>query len=312
MHPEKHTEIIAVRPYKTPDIPHAVRQDRKRNFNVREAMGLLAFLYTCFPEKSHTGIKSLLSHGNISVNGKRTTRHDTPLHPGDTVTLEKNPLSLSVGSPVRLVYADDDIIVIDKPHGLLSIATEKERQRTAYALVSELVKREHPGNKVFIVHRLDRETSGLMVLARSQRVQERLQRNWKQLVTDRRYIAVTEGCLQPLEGDIETRLREDRNCRMHVSNDKRGEIAITHYRILRQGPTYSLVELRLETGKKNQIRVHLQWKGTPIAGDSKYGAAGNPVGRLCLHAFRLHIIHPVTGRELDFETPIPESFEKII
>ncbi|MBR7102317.1 MAG: RNA pseudouridine synthase, partial [Tidjanibacter sp.] len=194
----------------------------------------------------------------------------------------------------------------------LSIGTDKEQKRTAYYILSDYVKQQHPDNKIFVVHRLDRETSGLMMFAKSQEVQEQMQRGWHRLVLDRRYVAVIEGALPKSEGEIDAPLTQDRNHKMWVTRPGEGEEAITYYTTLRRGENYSLVDLRLVTGKKNQIRAHLEWKGTPIAGDKKYSAKTNPAGRVCLHAYRLSIIHPTTGKQLDFDTRIPKLFEDCV
>jgi 23S rRNA pseudouridine1911/1915/1917 synthase len=176
--------------------------------------------------------------------------------------------------------------------------------------MSEHVKRTDPANLIFIVHRLDRETSGLLVFAKSEEIQSHMQRTWKKSVLSRKYVAVTEGRPAKEEGTIEAALAQNKNLKVYV--DPEGEPAVTQYRVIASKNGYSLLELSLETGKKNQIRAHLEHIRTPIAGDKKYGAQTNPAGRVCLHAMVLDFIHPVTGEEMRFSTPVPRLFTDVL
>ena len=274
---------------------------------------LLDFLFEAMPDKSRTTVKSYLTKRRVQVNDLTTTQYNFPLRKGDRVTIGSGRVAPAPKSQqLRIVYEDSDIIVIDKRNGLLSISTDKEQKRTAYYILSDYVKEQHPDNKIFVVHRLDRETSGLMMFAKSEKVQEQMQRGWHKLVLDRRYVAVIEGALPHAEGVIDAPLTQDRNHKMWVTRPGEGEDATTYYTTLRRGKEYSLVDLRLVTGKKNQIRAHLEWKGTPIAGDKKYHAKTNPAGRVCLHAYKLSITHPTTGQELHFDTRIPKLFEECV
>lgn len=276
-------------------------------------MPLLEFLFEAMPDKSRTTVKSYLTKRRVSVNDLTTTQFNFPLRAGDRVTIGSGRTAPTPKSQqLQIVYEDSDIVVINKRNGLLSIGTDKEQKRTAYYILSDYVKQQHPDNKIFVVHRLDRETSGLMMFAKSLEVQEQMQRGWHRLVLDRRYVAVIEGALPKSEGEIDAPLTQDRNHKMWVTRPGEGEEAITYYTTLRRGENYSLVDLRLLTGKKNQIRAHLEWKGTPIAGDKKYSAKTNPAGRVCLHAYRLSIVHPTTGKQLDFDTRIPKLFEDCV
>lgn len=274
---------------------------------------LLDFLFEAMPDKSRTTVKSYLTKRRVQVNDLTTTQYNFPLRKGDRVTIGSGRVAPAPKSQqLRIVYEDADIIVIDKRNGLLSIGTDKEQKRTAYYILSDYVKEQHPDNKIFVIHRLDRETSGLMMFAKSEKVQEQMQRGWHKLVLDRRYVAVIEGALPNAEGVIDAPLTQDRNHKMWVTRPGEGEDATTYYTTLRRGKEYSLVDLRLVTGKKNQIRAHLEWKGTPIAGDKKYHAKTNPAGRVCLHAYKLSITHPTTGQELHFDTRIPKLFEECV
>ena len=280
-------------------------------FEVSQNDTLLPFLLSRMNGKSRTSIKSMLAHGSITVNGCHVSRHDTQLYPGDTVAITRASLGRQLRHPLlRIVYEDNDLIVVDKHNGLLSVGTDKERTKTAFHILSNHIKRVNEHARLFVIHRLDRETSGLMLYAKNQNVQEILQRNWKNMILDRRYVALVEGQMPARKGTLKTFLSEDRNLKVWASlNDNgNGKAATTHYKLLAHNDKYSLIELSLDTGRKNQIRAQLEWLGTPVAGDRKYGAKTNPANRVCLHAYRLAFRHPVTGKELQFSTGIPKVF----
>jgi 23S rRNA pseudouridine1911/1915/1917 synthase len=274
---------------------------------------LLQFLIEKFPEKSRTAIKSLLAHKQITVDDMVTTKFDHPLKRGQMVFLNKKR---SDEKPrfrgLRIVHEDADIIVIDKASGMLSMASETEKQKTAYSILSEYVKRFNPKNLIFIVHRLDRDTSGLMMFAKSKRVQEVLQQDWNNAIIERSYIAVVEGCVETPEGTVTSWLRENKAMVMYSSQTPDdGQKAITHYKVLKSNKFFSMLDVKLETGRKNQIRVHMKDIGFPVTGDKKYGGKLNPIGQMGLHARVLAFKHPVTGKGLRFETPIPGKFLKL-
>ena len=272
---------------------------------------LLDFLIASQPDKSRNKVKSQLSHRQVSVNKVVVTQFDTMLQPGDRVTVSASRSPEAFRHPmIRIVYEDDYIIVADKRNGLLTVGTDKERTRTAFYLMSEHVKQADPANRIFIVHRLDRETSGLLVFAKSEEIQSRMQRNWKQTVVSRKYIAIAEGELPATEGVINESLAENKNFKVYV--DPEGEKAVTEYRVLASRNGFSMVELSLQTGRKNQIRAHLEHIGNPIAGDKKYNAVTNPAGRVCLHAMVLDFIHPVTGEQMNFSTAVPKIFQEVL
>lgn len=283
------------------------------NFKVESDSTLLQFLLESMGDRSRSAVKSYLTHGQVSVNGCRTTRYDMPLTAGDTVTVSQNRIAPLLRHPMlRIVYEDRRIIVVDKRNGLLSVGTDKEQKKTGFYILSEHIKRTDRGARLFVVHRLDRETSGLMIYAKDTTTQEILQRNWHDMILDRRYVAVIEGQLPANEGTIRTKLHEDRNRKVWACREGDGKDASTRYKVLSSGNGYSLVELSLETGRKNQIRAHMEWMKTPIAGDRKYNARTNPAGRVCLHAYKLCFIHPETGERLDFSTGIPRAFTDIV
>jgi 23S rRNA pseudouridine1911/1915/1917 synthase len=208
----------------------------------------------------------------------------------------------AIGYGLVLLYEDRDIIVVDKPAGLLSIATTVERNKTAYWLLSEYLRKKGEKRRVAVVHRLDRDTSGVMLFAKSENAKKRLMETWNSSVTERRYVALAEGGFDETEGVIDAPLGEDAAGRMVVKQD--GVPAVTRWKRLKQGKGCALLLLELETGRRNQIRAHLAWAGHPVAGDKKYGARTNPLNRLALHAERIAFYHPHTGKLLEFEVPI--------
>ena len=214
---------------------------------------------------------------------------------------------------IPVLYEDDDMIVIDKPAGMLSISTDKEREKTAYHIVNETMKSRLGAGRIFIVHRLDRETSGVMLLAKNERAKYALQDHWDELVMRRGYIAVVEGKVLTPEGNITSWLKQTKTLLVYSSREKGdGKLAVTNYRTLQIADQYSLLDISLETGRKNQIRVHMNDMGHPIAGDKKYGAGTDPFGRLGLHASELILKHPSTGKQISFESAMPHVFREVL
>ena len=284
---------------------------RGRNITVEQEATLLPFLLELLKEQSKTSVKALLSHGQIWVNQQATTQFDTPLHAGDVVTISYNRRKVVFNNPLlNIIYEDDSVIVVNKREGLLSVSTAKVRERTAFHILSDYLKKSDPRNKLFVLHRLDRDTSGLMMFAKTRAVQEKMQSNWNEMITERTYVAVVEGRPEKDSDLITTQLKENAEARVYVVADG-GKDAITRYHLLRTNEKYSLLELNLETGRKNQIRAQMEYIGHPIAGDYKYGAETDPTGRLMLHAQRLYFIHPETGEEMRFDTRIPDSFKSL-
>jgi 23S rRNA pseudouridine1911/1915/1917 synthase len=280
---------------------------------VTEPAELMKFLIEKFPEKSRTTIKSILAHKQVTVDDMITTKFDFQLKRGQMVFLNKQK---SEEKPrfrgLRIVYEDADLIVIDKSSGLLSMASETEKVKTAYSMLSDYVKKFDPKNLIFIIHRLDRDTSGLMMFAKSKRVQEILQKDWNESIIERSYIAVVEGCVEKTEGTITSWLKENKAMMMYSSQTPDdGMKAVTHYKVIKSDKQFSLLEVKLETGRKNQIRVHMKDLGFPVTGDKKYGAKLNPVGQMGLHARVLAFKHPMTGKAMRFDTPIPLKFQKL-
>lgn len=290
------------------------KPDVIETYPVREASRLLDFLIASMPKRKRTAIKNLLSHNQIAVNGQPVTQFDTELKPGDEVKANlTREFRVFYNRRLKIVYEDDDIIVVNKGYGLLSMGTDKIKEGTAYSILRDYLKWKDPRNKLFIVHRLDRDTSGLMVFAKSEEAKNRLQHNWNNMVISRKYLAVVEGKPEPEEGVVRSYLAE--NSRFEVySTDKpeEGQLAITRYKTLRSRNGYSLMEVSLDTGRKNQIRVHMKDLGHPIAGDRRYGAKSSPIHRMALHAQTLRFVHPMTRKDMNFSTPVPASFAKMV
>jgi 23S rRNA pseudouridine1911/1915/1917 synthase len=287
---------------------------RDHQFSVSSQCELLPFLMTLPLGLSRKAAKDLLRFRAVTVTRMTTVKHDTQLEPGDVVTIAAGK---QVSAPsierhgLKIVYLDDDIVVVDKAAGLLSMGSEGEKERTAHRILNDHLKAltNSPAQQAFIVHRLDRETSGLMMFARSHAVQAALQQNWKSVT--KKYLAVVEGVPTKAEGTLRDNLEESKSLRMHRV-DRGGELAITHYRVVRKGRHNSLIELTLETGRKNQIRVQMAGLGHPIVGDRKYGATTDPARRLALHSYELTFRHPVSGAPMNFQSPLPTRLMKIL
>ena len=296
--------------------PGTFRPDNIIVFTVAEGMpnGLFDFLIAVMPDRKRTTVKEMLKHRQVMVGQTVTTQFDMPLSPGDKVSVNTTREFQVFSHPrLKLVYEDDDIIVINKGYGLLSMGTDKPGEQTAYSIVREYLKRKDPRNKLFIVHRLDRDTTGLMMFAKNIQAKETMQHNWNNMVLERRYIAVTEGAMEPADGEIRSYLTENSAHEVYsTTRPGEGQLAVTYYRTLKVRQPYSLVELSLATGRKNQIRVHLKEKGHPIVGDRRYGAAPSPIHRLCLHAQTLRFVHPVTRRDMNFSATLPAGFLRLI
>ena len=275
---------------------------------VDRADTLLPFLLSHQKGKSRNNIKALLTRGQVLVDGQAVTRHDHPLVPGQTVSLR--PRLQGGDLPFPLLYEDADLLAIDKPAGLLSTANEREQERTAFRAVSDWLRDRGEG-RAFLVHRLDRDTSGVLLLAKSEAVQQRFQNEWNTLIRRRGYRAVVEGAPPEPAGTIRTQLRENRIHKVY-SVRSGGKTAVTHYQVERLGTDYALLAVAIDTGRKNQIRVHFSELGCPVAGDKVYGAATDPLGRLCLHAHELSFAHPVTGAELLLRSETPRGFSRLV
>ncbi len=322
-----------------------IKRKQDTVLKVAEGGQLMDFLMAKMGGMARSSVKQLLGQRRVKVGNAVQTRHDFLLKAGDIVTVSSGRGNSQLTHPkLRIVYEDDDLIVVNKQPGLLTVAaTPGSSETTAYSILRAYVKKQNARAGIYVVHRLDRETSGLLVFARSEELQHYMRQYWRELVTERTYIALAEGVLSPREGKITTWLTEDkRNAVVYSSPvDDGGDIAITNYKTLKTSTTppqpspqgresgnkpitspegrsggvaYSLVELHLETGRTNQIRVHLASKGCPVVGDRKYGHGNesSPIDRLCLHAKVLAFIHPVTEKTVRFESPVPKEFNRVL
>ena len=287
-------------------------KSRETSYTVAEHTTLLPFLLTTIKGKSRNNIKSLLSHKLVTVDGKPTSQFDTPLAPGQVVTILSVPAPRQDALPFPLLYEDEHIIVVNKPAKLLSVANEKEKTRTAYHMVTDYVKNQHIDNRIFVIHRLDRDTSGVLMFAKDAQTKELFQSRWNEIVTRRGYQAVVEGIPRRASDTIKTHLVETKTHLIFSGEPGRNaQEAITNYKMVKAGSGYALLDISIDTGRKNQIRVHMAEMGNPIAGDKQYGAGTNPIGRLCLHANELSFVHPITGKPTTFIAKTPRDFNRV-
>lgn len=266
---------------------------------------LLDYLYEVSGLSKKT-VKQYLTHGSIYVNHTRTTQYDYPLEKGMTITIHSKASSML---PFSILYEDDYMIVVDKPSGLLTIATLKEKENTVYHMLSEYLKRKKKNSKIFVVHRLDKDTSGVLLFAKDEKTKRQLQEHWDEYVSVREYKAIVEGVPKKKEARLVHYLKETTTNLVYVA--KEGKEAITSYQVEKSQNGLSRLRIFIETGRKNQIRVQLAYIGLPILGDKKYQkkTAGK---RLYLHATRLKIFHPVLGRVMTYVSEMPEEFRKVM
>ncbi len=251
-----------------------------------------------------TKIKSFFKYRKIVLNNEVVTKLPSIVNVNDTITID---LEIKEELPFDIIYEDNEIIVIDKKAGLLTIGTMYEQEVTLYRMVREYALKHH--FQAFVVHRLDRETSGIVMFAKSERMKRLYQDNWNELVTKRGYIAIVEGKVAQ-DGRIENFLYEENNTFVHSS--KIGKKAITNYKVLNSNKLYTLLDINIETGRKNQIRVHMSELGHPVVGDKKYGSKNDPIHRMALHAYCLEIRHPIKNNIMTFNSRYPDSFNKLI
>lgn len=318
-------------------------------FKVKEETGLLNFLFSACEGMSRTAVRENLKNGRIYVNGEKKTAFDLPLNAGDEVEIVAKRIALGekmereaaekVGKlGLRIVYEDEHLIIVDKPSGLPSVSTGKAadksretgvfggRERTAYTILTDYmhkqVKAEHLATgeysrkgRVWVVHRLDKGTSGLLMFAKDERTKDLMQSKWEELVLERKYVALIEGRPEQDEGTVTSYLSENPKSLKMVSSETKtpdSHKAVTHYRITDDNGKYCKAEFELETGRKNQIRVHCaEVLETPVAGDKKYGAQSNPLRRLALHAGTLVLRNPYGGRIIRLQSELPSAFSKV-
>lgn len=304
---------MARKDFKTSKPAMARAASKYTTYRVTEPGELMDFLMKKMAGISRTRVKALLTNRVVLVDNTIQTLYNYPLQPGMCVQISKEKHKHEFRHPMlKILYEDAYIIVVEKKEGLLSVATERQKERTAQHILNEYVKRIHRGNRIYVVHRLDRETSGIMMYAKDEKTQHTLRDNWHDLVRDRRYVAIVAGDMEQDEGTVRSWLTDRK---LYVSSspvDDGGKYSVTHYHTIKRANSFSLLELNLETGRKNQIRVHMQSLGHPVVGDERYGCEVNPLGRLALHAFKLCFYHPVTHEWMEFETPYPAPFKTLM
>jgi len=272
---------------------------------------LLDALQDLFPESSKTTLRKMLQNGRVRVNGEMEKDAKRELEADDVVEVAQKSARLELPVGLTILHEDTDVIVVLKGNGLLTVATERDRENTAQAYLNTYLgaRREE---RIHVVHRLDRETSGVLVFAKNFHAREQLKEQFAAHTVDRLYIAIIEGRIDPPAGTIRSYLIERKDLRMQsVDAHPDAKLAVTHYRTIATSAQYSMLEVRLETGRKNQIRAHLSEAGHPVVGDQLYGSTANPLGRLGLHAKLLGFMHPTTGKKMVFTSAVPKSFRDL-
>lgn len=272
---------------------------------------LLERLQVLYPDSSRTTLRKILQSGRVRVNGEVEKDAKRIIDADETVDVAPKTVQQALPPEIALLYEDDAILVVLKSHGLLTVATEREREHTAQAYLNDYLKQKGEG-RVHVVHRLDRDTSGVLLFAKDFETREALKQRFAAHDIDRVYVAIIEGAMEPAGGTIRSHLRERRDLRMQsVGVHPDAKLAVTHYRTIASAGRYSMLEVTLETGRKNQIRAHLSEAGHPIVGDQLYGSASNPLGRLGLHAKLLGFDHPHSGKRMSFTAPLPKAFREL-
>jgi 23S rRNA pseudouridine1911/1915/1917 synthase len=279
---------------------------------VAEQRQLLDALAVMFPESSKTTLRQMLQTGRVRVNGEIEKNARRELEEDDTVDVADKAVHRNLPEGLAILHEDNDVIVVLKAHGLLTVATERERDTTAQAYLNVYLGQKKGEERIQVVHRLDRETSGVLIFAKNAYAREQLKEQFAAHTTERVYIAVVEGRMDPEAGTFSSYLRERRDLKMEsVAEHPDAKFAVTHYRTIESNDRYSMLEVTLETGRKNQIRTHLSEAGHPVLGDRMYGSTVNPIGRLALHAKLLGFDHPVTRKHMVFTAPVPKAFRGV-
>lgn len=283
-----------------------------KEFKVKEECELLAFLFEKFPNLSRNAVKSILSGHFVAVNGAPVTQFNLKLSKDDIVIVSKQRITKKTRQDLPIIFEDDELIVINKPSGLLTIPSDNEKGRTAYRMVNDYVQQKDKHSRIFVVHRLDEDTSGVLMFAKNPKIKDILQKNWSEIVLQRGYYAVVEGRMEKLEDTYIDYLKENALNLMYVTDDrKNGKKCITQYKVLKSNKLYSLLDVNIDTGRKNQIRVQLGHRGHHVIGDDKYGEPADPIKRLGLHAYKLKFVHPLSKKIYEFKSKMPKEFEDL-
>ena len=284
-----------------------------KEFKVHGECELLEFLFSKFPKLSRNAVKSILSGHYVAVNGAPVSQYNLKLSKDDVVIVSKQRISKKNRQDLPIIFENDEFIVINKPSGLLTVPSDNEKGRTAYRMVNDYLQQKDKHMRAFVVHRLDEDTSGVLMFAKNPKTKDILQKNWSDIVLERGYYAIVEGKMEKSEGTLINYLKENSLNLMYVTQDKvTGKKCVTHYKVVRTNSEYSLLDLNIDTGRKNQIRVQLGHIGHHVIGDDKYGEPKDPLKRLGLHAYKLKFVHPVTKKIFEFKTEMPQEFSKII
>lgn len=284
------------------------------SYRIEEDIELLKHLAATYPHKKKALLKQVMGGGQIRINGDVITQFNHVLKKGDEIQINWAKPSKKVKlQKLNILYEDQDLIVIEKEAGLLSVASLKEKQKNAVQILKEHMEALDPRNKVYIIHRLEREASGILLFAKSQKIQELLQNSWEQYVIERKYIAIVEGKIKETSHTLRNYLRSNKNNQVFiVDTPEKATEAVTHFKLLKQTNAYSMLEFKLETGFKNQIRVQMSHFGYPVTGDKKYTAKKNPLARVALHANLIELKHPISGEHLKFELVPPSNFRNLV
>lgn len=283
-----------------------------KEFKVHEECELLSFLFSKFPNLSRNSVKSILSGHFVAVNGAPVSQYNLKLSKDDVVIVSKQRISKKNRDNLPIIFENDEFIVINKPSGLLTIPSDNEKGRTAYRMVNDYLQQKDKHNRVYVVHRLDEDTSGVLMFAKNPKTKDILQKNWSEIVLRRGYYAVVEGKMEKQEGTLINYLKENSLNLMYVTNDKtNGKKCVTHYEVIKSNKQYSLLDVNIDTGRKNQIRVQLGHIGHHVIGDDKYGEPVDPLKRLGLHAYKLTFIHPTTKKLFEFTAEMPAEFDEL-
>ena len=277
---------------------------------VNKSLTLIEFLVEKYHDSPRTRIKKLLQSGNVRINDKSVTLHSYPLKPGDMITISmRTGKSTGVGLPFPVLYEDQHVIVVDKPPGKPTSSTDGSI--SIQQIVSEFLKKQSKGKiRAHVVHRLDKEVTGVLLFAKSHDAMDIIKEKWKE--TEKHYYALVEGIPQKAEDTIKSWLIEDKSQKVHSTRESsNAKLSITNYKTIKLIKNYALLDVKTDTGRKNQIRVHLSDIGCPIVGDRKYGASKDYIRRIRLHAYSLSFPHPVNGEIKTVNSPIPKGFLSI-
>ena len=283
-----------------------------REYPVTKNCELLEFLLETLKGQSRNSVKSLLTNHRVSVDGAPISQYNFQLAKGDVVIISKTPIHKKTRSNLPIIFENDEFIVINKPSGLLSIASDKEKGSTAYRMLTDYVQQKDKHNRIYVVHRLDEDTSGVLMVAKNEKIRDLLQEKWNDLVSKRGYFAIVEGQMKEKQGTIKSYLKKNSQNMMYSSKKAGdGQLAITHYKVIKEIENYSLLDVNIDSGRKNQIRVHLGDLGHHVIGDDKYGNPSNPIKRLGLHAYELELEHPLIHKVMKFTAPMPKEFKTL-